>query len=167
MSRKKIGLGVVIVVSILALVFLGIRIRTSKTADDPHEMVERIENALGDEYKKQSMTELAATLQYSDGAESTINYYILKTTYYEADPEEVTGLNTDAIALIVDPNSADSCQEMKIQEWDGALYSKGELSYLCWTYSPEVSYILEYNPSLIADEEIIKMAESAKPMNEE
>lgn len=51
--------------------------------------------------------------------------------------------------------------------WDAAIFDKGGLSYLCWTYSPEVSYILEYNPSVIADEEIIKMAESAKSINEE
>ena len=62
---------------------------------------------------------------------------------------------------------ADSCQKMKIQDWDAALYERGELSYLCWTYSPEVSYILEYSPYAFADEEIIKMAESAKPINEE
>jgi hypothetical protein len=30
-----------------------------------------------------------------------------------------------------------------------------------------VSYILEYSPYAFADEEIIKMAESAKPINEE
>lgn len=56
---------------------------------------------------------------------------------------------------------------MKNQDWDAALYEKGELSYLCWTYSQEVSYILEYNPNAIADEELIKMAKSAKPINEE
>lgn len=95
------------------------------------------------------------------------SYYILKTTYYEADPAEVTGLNTEAIKLIVDPDRADSCQEMKIQDWDGALYETGKLSYLCWTYSPEVSYILEYNPDVIPDEEIIKMAESARSIDEE
>lgn len=32
-----------------------------------------------------------------------------------------------------------------------------------WTDSPEVSYVLEYNPQTISDEEIIKMAESAEP----
>lgn len=165
-KKKKIGL-TSIIICIVALVFTAIRICTSKAADDPYKMLEQIESTLGDEYKKQTMTELVATLKYSNGTENTINYYILKTTYYEGDPADVTGLNTGAIKLIVDPNSADSCREMKIQDWDGALYSKGELSYLCWTYSPEVSYILEYNPTLVADEEIIKMAESAKPINEE
>ena len=112
-------------------------------------------------------TELVATLKYGDEEGNEINYYILKTTYYEADPAEITGLNTEAIKRIVNPDRADSCQKMKIQDWDAALYERGELSYLCWTYSPEVSYILEYSPYAFADEEIIKMAESAKPINEE
>lgn len=166
-KKKKIGLAGVIIICILALVFITMRICTSKAADNPYEMLERIENALGDEYKKQSMTELVATLQYGDDDGNTINYYILKTTYYEADPSEVTGLNTDAITLIIDPKTAEACREMKIQDWDAALYEKGELSYLCWTYSPEVSYILEYNPDAVTDEDIIKMAESAKPISEE
>lgn len=48
-------------------------------------MLGRIEAALGDEYKKQSMTELVATIQYGDNDGNTINYYILKTTCYEAE----------------------------------------------------------------------------------
>ena len=51
---------------------------------------------------------------------------------------------------------------MKIQEWDGALYKKGQSAYLCWTYSPEISYVLEYNPDLMEDSEILKMAQSAE-----
>ena len=53
---------------------------------------------------------------------------------------------------------------MKIQDWDAALYKKGESAYLCWTYSPEVTYVLEYNPEQLDDSEIIKMAESAEVM---
>ena len=146
MNKKKIiGLAGAVVVCILVFVFIVIRGKSPNPAENPEEMLGRIENALGDEYKKQSMTELVATLKYGDEEGNEINYYILKTTYYEAD----------------------SCQKMKIQDWDAALYERGELSYLCWTYSPEVSYILEYSPYAFADEEIIKMAESAKPINEE
>ena len=168
MNKKKIiGLAGAVVVCILVFVFIVIRGKSPNPAENPEEMLGRIENALGDEYKKQSMTELVATLKYGDEEGNEINYYILKTTCYEADPAEITGLNTEAIMLIVGPGTADACQEMKIQDWDAALYERGELSYLCWTYSPEVSYILEYSPYAFADEEIIKMAESAKPINEE
>ena len=37
----------------------------------------------------------------------------------------------------------DSCEEMMIQDWPGALYKKDDTAFLCWTYSPEVTYVLE------------------------
>lgn len=166
MIKKKL-LGIAGAITICA-VLLFLAVNGKQVQADPREkMIERLENALGDEYKKQSMTELAATLQYGDDEGNTVNYYILKTTYYEADPTNVTGLNTGAISLIVDTQTAERQLEMKIQDWDAALYRTDTLSYLCWTYSPEVSYILEYNADAIPDEEIIKMAESAKLVHEE
>lgn len=166
MTKKRFGIAAIIIIGVLLLFFLTMDRKTVKE-DDANKMIERIENALGEEYKKQSMTELAATIQYGDKEGHTINYYILKTTYYEADPTEVTGLNTNAISLIVNPETAESCIEMKIQDWDAALYKTDTLSYLCWTDTPEVSYILEYDPDAVADKEIIKMAESARVVNEE
>lgn len=166
MTKKRFGIAAIIIIGVLLLFFLTVDWKTVKE-DDANKMIERIENALGEEYKKQSMTELAATIQYGDKEGHTINYYILKTTYYEADPTEVTGLNTNAISLIVNPETAESCIEMKIQDWDAALYKTDTLSYLCWTDTPEVSYILEYDPDAVADKEIIKMAESARVVNEE
>src|SRR5699024_6582100 len=63
--------------------------------------------ALGDDFKKQSKTEVAATLVYGNGKkEENINYHILKTTYYEADPNEITGLNVDALNVLFNPESA-------------------------------------------------------------
>ena len=91
-----------------------------------------------------------------------INYHILKTTYYEADPNEMTGLNIDAISLLFNPESAKKCEEMMIKEWHAARYEFDGVSYLCWTDSPEASYVLEYNPEVIPDSEILKMAESAE-----
>ena len=88
----------------------------------------------------------------------------MKTTYGEAgDPSSVTGLNTDALNVLFQVDMMDSCEEMMIQDWHGALYKKDDTAFLCWTVDPEVSYVLEYNPQTIADEEIIKMAESAEP----
>ena len=55
-------------------------------------------------------------------------------------------------------------ETMIIQDWHGALYKKDDTAYLCWTVDPEVSYVLEYTPSKMPDSEIIKMAESAVPI---
>ena len=51
--------------------------KSPSPAENPEGMLGRIENALGDEYKKQSMTELVATLKYGDEEGNEINYYIL------------------------------------------------------------------------------------------
>lgn len=166
MKKKKLIILVLAVVVCLAVV-IGVVVNKQKSAEPtPEEMIERLEAALGDDYKKQLKTELVATLTYEnkneDGDDGNIYYRILKTTYYEADPAEVTGLNTVAFNVLFPVDNMDSCETMKIQDWDAALYKKDDVAFLCWTYSPEVSYVLEYNPNLIADSEIIKMAESAK-----
>lgn len=77
MNKKKIiGLAGAVVVCILVFVFIVIRGKSPNPAENPEEMLGRIENALGDEYKKQSMTELVATLKYGDeeAMRSTITY---------------------------------------------------------------------------------------------
>lgn len=166
--KKKITFVLLAVFLILGTVFAI----SAFAKDDvtPQEMASRIENAihevLGDEYKKQTETVVAGTLKYADKEGNAINYHILKTTYYEADPNAVKGLNVDALGVLFDPEGAISCKEMKIKDWDAALYAFDELSYLCWTDTPEVSYVLEYNPDTIPDEEIIKMAESAEASKE-
>lgn len=167
MKKRRIAVAISVVLLLVAAAFIIIYVSSEKDIT-PQEMMLRIDEALGDEYKKQTLTEVAATLVYGDGIENhNINYHILKTTYYEADPTAITGLHTDALRVLFDPDHTDSSRKMKIQDWDAALYEVGERSYLCWTYSPEVSYVLEYNPDAVADEEIIKMAQSAEPIEEE
>ena len=120
---------------------------------------------MGEDVQKVAKTELVATLVYGDETDkdNSIEYHILKTTYYEAgDPSKVTGLNTEALKDLFPVDQMDSCEEMMIQDWHGALYKKDDKGFLCWTYDPEVTYVLEYNPSKLPDSEIIKMAESAE-----
>lgn len=148
----------------LTLLFEASVYKNIHNTSNPDEMISRIEEALSDEYKKQSMTKLAATLIYKDktNKENKIYYHILKTTFYESDPAKIVGLHTEALGVLFLVESMDSCKKMRIQQWDAALYKKNDVAYLCWTYSPEISYVLEYNPNLIDDMEIVKMAESAK-----
>ena len=163
----------IISLSIIALIAVAIVVVCTKNHKEDtnfDDMVERFESAaeevLGDDVKKVSMTELAATITYGNGNdEDNIYYRILKTTYYEGgDPSSVTGLNTEALNVLFPTEFMDSCEEMMIQNWHGALYKKDNKAYLCWTCDPEVSYVLEYNPNSIDDPEIIKMAESAEPV---
>lgn len=163
--KKIVTISLIAVFLILGVIF-AVGSFAKENEDTPSDMANRIEAAikdvLGDDVKKQTETVVAGTLKYSDKEGNEINYHILKTTYFEADPSEVTGLNVDALGVLFNPDSANSCKEMKIKNWDAALYEFDELSYLCWTDTPEASYVLEYNPDVIPDEEILKMAESAE-----
>ena len=163
--KKIVTISLIAVFLILGVIF-AVGSFAKENEDTPSDMANKIEAAikdvLGDDVKKQTETVVAGTLKYSDKEGNEINYHILKTTYFEADPSEVTGLNVDALGVLFNPDSANSCKEMKIKNWDAALYEFDELSYLCWTDTPEASYVLEYNPDVIPDEEILKMAESAE-----
>ena len=169
MNKKKIALIILSVVIVSVGIIVAVRIQKEKEMDFG-EFSERFEQAaeevLGEDVKKISKTELAATLTYGDKTDedNNIYYHILKTTFYDGDPAEITGLHTEALGVLFPVDSMDSCEEMMIQDWYGALYKKDDTAYLCWTYSPEVTYVLEYTPSKIDDSEIIKMAESAEEM---
>lgn len=170
MNRKKIFF---IILVIAVVVFGAIFALTSQKEKEMNaeEFLERFEKAaeevLGEDIQQVSKTELVATLTYGHETDKDNNIYyrILKTTYGEAgDPSSVTGLNTDALNVLFPVDMMDSCEEMMIQDWHGALYKKDDTAYLCWTVDPEVSYVLEYTPSKMADSEILKMAESAEPI---
>lgn len=164
-----------LILAVLAIVLVAVVIRIT-TAPKPKselsfdEFANRFEKSaeevLGEEVDKVSKTELAATLVYGseEDEENKIYYRILKTTYYEGgDCSQITGLHTEALNLLFPVDGMDSCEEMMINDWHGALYKKDDTAYLCWTYSPEVTYVLEYTPSKIPDSEILKIAESAEP----
>lgn len=164
MKKRKTTLVALSLIICLLTAFGMFWFKNKEIESNPEKVILKIEEALGDEYEKQSVTELAATLVYGDPANSENKVYcrILKTTFYECDPAEITGLHTEAFEVLFPVERMESCEKMKIQGWDAALYKMDDMAYLCWTYTPEISYALEYNPGLVEDEEIIKMAESAK-----
>lgn len=170
MNKKKILL-IVFAIIIVAVGIVTAVVPQKEKEMDPEEFPKRFEQAaeeiLGEDIQQISKTELVATLTFGHETDNKIYYIILKTTYGEAgDPSSVTGLNTDALNVLFPVDMMDSCEEMMIQDWHGALYKKDDTAFLCWTVDPEVSYVLEYTPSKMLDSEIIKMAESATPIDE-
>ena len=172
MNKKK-NLLIAFTVIIVAFGIIAAIVSQKEKDIDPEEVLERFvqaaEEVLGEDIQQVSKTELVATLTYGTETDKDNNIYyrILKTTYYETgNHSSVTGLNTEALNALFPVDLMDSCEAMMIQDWYGALYKKDDTAYLCWTYDPEVTYVLEYTPSKIADSEIIKMAESAAPIEE-
>ena len=68
----------------------------------------------------------------------------------------------EADALLVLVNSDESVRALKGPE--RPLQCEDDRAFLCWTYDPEITYVLEYNPSKVPDSEIIKIAESVEPV---
>ena len=170
MNRKKTFF-IVLVIAIVAVGAIFAMASQKEKEMNPDEFLVRFEKAaeevLGEDIQQVSKTELVATLTYGHETDKDNNIYyrILKTTYGETgDPSSVTELNTDALNVLFHVDMMDSCEEMMIQDWYGALYKKDDTAYLCWTCDPEVTYVLEYTPSKMPDSEIIKMAESAEPV---
>ena len=172
MSKKKILL-VAVALVIVAVGIIAAVVSQKEKKMDPEEILQRFEKAaeevLGEDVQRVSQTELVATLTYSHETDKDNNIYyrVLKTTYFEAgDPTAVTGLNTETLNVLFPVDMMDSCEEMMIQDWHGALYKKDDTAYLCFTCDPEVTYVLEYTPSKMSDADIIKMAESVEPIEE-
>lgn len=123
------------------------------------DMLNRIETALGEEWQKQTVTTVS-NLVYSDNDGNNIIYYVCVTTYYEADATEQTGLNTEAISAVIAPDAAESCRECTVSGLPSAIYQKDGRAYLCWTIVPELTCVIEYDPTVESEENILRMAES-------
>ena len=151
-----------LVVTLCILIILAgaiILVNRPTPEDEMMDMLSRVENALGDEWKKQTATKVS-DLVYSDNEGNTIIYHVCTTTYYEANTAEQTGLNTEAIASVIDPTEAESCRECTVSGLPAAIYQKGGRAYLCWTIIPELSCVIEYDPAVESEEDMLRMADS-------
>ena len=104
-GKKRIA----ILFAVFLVVAVGIIIAVTshrKNEMDFDEFTDRFEKSaeevLGEDVKKISKTELAATLTYEDpnDKDNNIHYRILKTTFYEGDLEEITRLHTEAVGVL-------------------------------------------------------------------
>ena len=66
--KRKIFITVLAVILVLSAVIGGLHIKklSSANAETPEDIMERVELALGDEYKKQMETVVAGTIKYAD-----------------------------------------------------------------------------------------------------
>ena len=157
---KKYTWLIIVTICILLILAVSIIIDNHTTPqDEMMDMLNRMENALGDEWKKQTVTEVS-DLVYSDDEGNTIVYHVCTTTYYEADSAKQTGLNTDAISAVISPDEAESCRKCTVSGLPAAIYQKDGRDYLCWTITPELSCVIEYDPAVESEEDMLRMAES-------
>ena len=161
------------IIILTALVVLGIcryiEVRNSQT--DPNwklaEQIYKMENALkevNEDYECKSISKVTP-YTYEDSAGNTITYYCCQTTYIEDEYGDNTGLNTEAIGMVIDFAQIRNRQDCKVNEYDAFQCKMGERSYLCWTISPEISCVIEYSADVNDKADILRMAESVQLPN--
>lgn len=160
--------------ALLALVVLGVlryvEVRNRQT--DPNwkltAQIYKMENALkevDEDYACESLSKVTP-FSYTDSAGNTITYYCCQTTYLADEYGENTGLNTDAIGMVINFAQIKNRRDCKVNAYDAFQCEVGDRSYLCWTISPEISCVIEYSADVNDEADIFRMAESVQQPNE-
>lgn len=157
MKKKKVA----IMASIILLLVIAVSITVSKYNQQCvfKKALCYIAHSLGKEWKKQDET-IVSNLVYSDNEGNTIVFYECTTNYYDAYPQKQHCLNTDAIAAIIDPDKAEIVCNLTLNTFPAVILQTEKRAYLCWTTTPRHSYIIEYDPSVVKESDILKMAKS-------
>lgn len=136
------------------LVYLCILTACSAASEraELEEDIQQIGEALPEEYKKYKQTDVYDTI-YQDDKGNTMVYYICHTTFYAADPNDVTGLHMDAISAVFDIQHTELLQELEISGHPAAIYQLAERHVICCTIRPEDSVVLDYDPKSVSDHE--------------
>ena len=166
MKKRILWIAGVFVMS-LALIIGIVWYRTvEKRENDPNWQIAKeiyeVENALqevDEDYECQSVSKVTP-FTYTDSEGHSIIYYCVQTAYLENESSDDSGLDMNAIGMVVDPELIENKRECKVNEYDAFLCELGNRSYLCWTLSPETSCVIVYSLDVTPEENILRMAES-------
>ena len=157
--------GIVVLIVLIALgVFRYIEVRHRQTDSNWKlaEQIYKMENALkkvDEDYACKSLSKVTP-FSYTDSEGNIITYYCCQTSYLSDESGEYTGLNTDAIGMVIDFAQIKNRRECKGNAYDAFQCEMGERSYLCWTISPEISCVIEYSAEVNNEADIFQMAKS-------
>ena len=152
----------------LLVLILGITryMEIRKCQTDPNwqiaQEIYKVENTLkevDEDYECQSVSKVTP-VTYASSEGNTIVYYCIQTAYLENESGDDTGLDMDAIGMVIDVDQIESRRECNVNEYDAFLCELGDRSYLCWTLSPELSCAIEYSAAFVSERTIFRMAES-------
>ena len=166
MKKKILWIAGIFVVALVLIVGIVRYIEVQKRENDPNwqiaKEIYKMENALkevDENYECQSVAKVTP-FTYTDSEGNTIAYYCIQTAYLENESGDYTGLDMNAIGLVIDADQIENKRECKVNEYDAFLCELGGRFYLCWTLSPELSCVIEYSAEAISEESIFRMAES-------
>ena len=166
MKKKTLWITGIFVVALVLIIGIVRYIEVQKRENDPNwqiaKEIYRVENALKEvdtDYECQSVTKVTP-FPYTDSEGNTIVYYCIQTAHLENESGDDTGLNINAIGMVIDPELVGNKRECRVNKYDAFLCELGDRSYLCWTLSPELSCVIEYSAEAISEENVFRMAES-------
>ena len=166
MKKKLLWIAGIFVVGLMMIVGIIRYIEVQKRENDSNwqiaKEIYKVENALKEvdaDYECQSVAKVTP-FPYTDSEGNAIVYYCIQTAYHENESGDDTGLDINAISMVIDPELIGNQRECMVNEYDAFLCELGDRSYLCWTLSPDLSCVIEYSAEAISEESIFQIAES-------
>ena len=166
MRKKILWIAGISVVGLMMIVGILRYIEVQKRDNDPNwqiaKEIYKVGNALKEvdaDYECQSVAKVTP-FPYTDSEGNTIVYYCIQTAYLENESGGYTGLDMNAIGMVIDPKLIENKRDCKVNEYDAFLCELGDRSYLCWTLSSEISCVIEYSKESVEEASIFRMAES-------
>ena len=166
MKKKILWIAGICIMSLVLIVGIARYSAIQKQESDPNwqttQEIYKVENTLkevDEDYECQSVSKVTP-FTYTDSDGNTIVYYCIQTAYLKNESGGHTGLDINAIGMVIDMTQIENKRECKVNEYDAFLCVQGDRSYLCWTLSPELSCVIEYSAEAISEESIFRMAES-------
>lgn len=165
MKRKILW---VTAICVLILVMMGVArfIEVQNRQTDPNwqiaKEIYKVEKALkevDEDYECQSVSKVTP-FTYTDSEGNSIVYYCIQTAYLSNESGEFTGLNMAAIGLVIKISQIENIRECAVNEYDAFLCEIEDRTFLCWTLSPEISCVIEFDQGNIDEETIFSMAGS-------
>ena len=166
MRKKILWIAGSCIVSLALIIGIARYSEIKKRESDPNwqiaKEIYKVGNTLkevDEDYECQSVAKVTP-FTYTDSEGNTIVYYCIQTAYLENESGGYTGLDMNAIGIVIDPELIENKRKCRVNEYDAFLCELGDRSYLCWTLSPELSCVIEYSKGVVEEGSIFRMAES-------
>ena len=166
MKKKILWIAGILIVGLMMIDGIIRYIEVQKRESDPNwqiaKEIYKVESALkevDEDCECQSVSKVTP-FTYTDSEGNTIVYYCIQTAYLENESGDDTGLDMNAIGMVIDADQIETRRKCMVNEYNAFLCELGDRSYLCWTPSPELSCVIEYSAEAISEESIFRMAES-------
>ena len=166
MKKRLLLIAGICIMSLVLFVGIARYRAVQKRESDPNwqiaKEIYKVANALqevDEDYECQSVSKVTP-FTYTDSEGNTIIYYCIQTAYLENESGDDTGLDMNAIGMVVDMTRIENKRECTVNEYYAFQCEIADRTHLCWTLSSEISCVIEYDADVISEENILRMAES-------